>query len=104
MSSSYKANKEWLEFIKKGLVITEIEDLKLFYDAIMTAAEREEIPKRVHIMEELFKGELPQHKIASKLNVSIANVTRGVNAIRASEYDLKAIFDRINKEFPSKKK
>jgi Trp operon repressor len=103
MSNNIKT-KEWQEFVERGMVITEKEELKLFYDALLTPAEREEIPKRFHILEELFKGELPQHKIASKLNVSIANVTRGVNAIRASEYDLKGIFDRINKESLQKKK
>jgi Trp operon repressor len=91
-------DKEWLEFVEKAMIITDLGEMKILYDALTTPAEREEIPKRIHIIEELFKGDLPQHKIASKLKVSIANVTRGVNAIRASKYDLKGLFEKLNKK------
>ena len=95
-------DKEWQDFINKSMVVTDLKEMKVFYDALTTPAEREEIPKRIHIMEELFKGDLPQHKIASKLKVSIANVTRGVNAIRASSYDLKGLFEKLDKQFSKK--
>ena len=91
----------WLEFLDKYLMkIMDLEEARQFLIAVLTHAEREEFPKRVRILEELYKGKLPQHEIASKLNVSHANVSRGVNTIRSIQphYDLKAVLDQMNKK------
>jgi Trp operon repressor len=86
----------WETLLTRYMRIQDREDARVFLNAILTYAERQEIPKRVRILEELFKNELTQKDIAAKLNVSIANVTRGVNTIRSINYDLKGLFNRIN--------
>jgi len=75
------------------------------FRAVFTNVEREDLLKRLKIFEELFKGELTQREIASKLNVGIANVTRGSNTIKAIQphYDLKSLIERINKHKFKKK-
>jgi TrpR family transcriptional regulator, trp operon repressor len=90
--------QEWLDWIEKfGTSITNTDEAIGLLDAVLTHAEREGLPKRLKIFEELFKGELTQRDIASKLNVSIANVTRGSNTIKAIQphHDLKGLIEKI---------
>ena len=94
-------SKEWLEWLEKfGISITDFDEAVGLLDAMLTHAEREELPKRLKILEELFKGELTQREIASKLNVSIANVTRGANTIKSIQphHDLKGLIEKISKK------
>ena len=60
-------------------------DVKEFLDGILTPKEREEIPVRLQIVKLLKKG-IPQHKIASKLGVGIATVTRGSKEIAKGNF------------------
>ena len=94
---SSTSEHDWEKFLEKYVKIDNLEDEKVFLNAVLTYSERQEIQKRVRIFEELFKNQLTQKDIAEKLNVSIANVTRGVNVIRSLDYDLKGIFDKLRK-------
>jgi Trp operon repressor len=89
-------NDNWEIFLKKYMKLTLTEE-KVFVNAILTYSERQEIQKRIRIFEELFKNELTQKAIAEKLKVSTANVTRGVNTIRSTNYDLKGLFTKLKK-------
>lgn len=51
-------------------------EMEVFLSSILTPKERKELPKRLHIFTLLKKG-IPQHKIAEKVGVGIATVTRG---------------------------
>ena len=99
-------NQEWLEFLEKIMLIDNIKDMEILFNALTTFAEREDIPKRIGIMEELYSGERTQRDIAGKLNVSIANVTRGVNTIKSIQQhaDLKRIIEKISSSKKSNKK
>jgi len=90
-------DKEWIAFLEKCLRVTGMQEALLFYETFWTYAEREDFPKRVRIVEELLKGELTQREIARTLKVSIANVTRGANVIKATNPSLKKLMDKINK-------
>ncbi len=73
--------KSWQQFLK----ITEklnTEELKLWFEVVLTPAEQDDIADRVCIIEALLKQEIPQRDMAAKLNVSISKITRGSNALR----------------------
>lgn len=60
-------------------------DMKKFLDGLLTPKERREIPVRLEIVK-LLKKNVPQHKIASKLGVGIATVTRGSKEIAKGNF------------------
>ena len=60
----------------------EMED---FLTGLLTAAELEELPKRLEIIRQLKKG-VPQAKIAKDLGVGIATVTRGSKELRQGRF------------------
>ncbi len=78
----------WQEFLKQCMKFDKIEDLAEFFDVFLTISEREEIPKRLQIVNELLKGEKTQREIAESLKVSIANVTRASNIIKSKQFNL----------------
>ncbi len=72
-----------------GGYLVRIEDkreMKIFLDGILTDAEREDIAKRLRIVEMLKEG-LPQRKIAKETGVGIATVTRGARELKAGKFD-----------------
>jgi TrpR family trp operon transcriptional repressor len=71
MSKQYKE-----ELINSLLKIKTEQEMEAFLRSILTPHELEEVPKRLAIFEMLKKG-VPQHEIASKVNVGVATVTRG---------------------------
>jgi TrpR family trp operon transcriptional repressor len=65
-------------------LLTYIKNSKLmdeFMEDLLTPAEFEEIVARWQIVKQLAKG-VPQRKIAQKLGVSIAKITRGSRELR----------------------
>ena len=91
-------NQAWVDLATKMFRITDVKSGMLFFDLFLTYAEREDLPKRVRIVEELLRGELTQREISRKLKVSIANVTRGANAIKAARFDVKKLIAKMNNE------
>jgi len=59
--------------------------MKDFLFGILTPYELEEIPKRLEIVKMLKSG-VAQHKIASKLGVGVATVTRGSKEIQKGRF------------------
>ena len=51
-------------------------DMSQLLEAILTPKELEAVPNRLEIIRLIRKG-VPQHKIAKKLGVGIATITRG---------------------------
>ena len=93
-----KKEKEWLDLLAKMFQISDTRTAKEFFDLFLTYAEREDLPKRVRIVEELLKGELTQREISRTLKVSIANVTRGANAIKASRFDVNKLINKMHRK------
>jgi TrpR family transcriptional regulator, trp operon repressor len=90
-------DKDWTDLLGKMFKITDVKSAAAFCEIFFTYAEREDLPKRVRIVEELIKGELTQREISRTLKVSIANVTRGANAIKASRYNVSKLIVKMNK-------
>jgi len=61
------------------------EKMENFLEGILTPKELEEIPMRLQIIKMLREG-TPQHKIAEKLGIGIATVTRGSKEIQKGNF------------------
>jgi len=83
-----KSDCAWQEFLQQCMKFNKIEDLAEFFNVFLTISEREEIPKRLQIVNELLKGEKTQREIAENLKVSIANITRASNIIKSKQFNL----------------
>lgn len=79
-------NDKYLEeLINEFLKVKDRKIMKNFLIGLFTEKELEEIPTRVQIVKMLKKG-VPQQKIAEKLGVGIATVTRGSNEIKRGTF------------------
>jgi TrpR family trp operon transcriptional repressor len=79
-------NKKYLdELIEELLKIKNKSVMENFLYGLLTPQELEEIPTRVQIVKMLKKG-IPQAKIAEKLGIGIATVTRGSNEIKKGRF------------------
>lgn len=92
MNISVKKNKAWQVFVNRCHTFKSPSELEHFFEVILTISEREELPKRVAIICELLKGQKTQREIAKQLGVSIANITRASNVIKASTLNLTTLF------------
>ncbi|MEI7522265.1 MAG: Trp family transcriptional regulator [Candidatus Saccharibacteria bacterium] len=66
----------FIDFINLTYSIRDKDLLADFLYGVTTAKERRELTRRIDIIEQLL-ADIPQHKIASDLNVGVATVTRG---------------------------
>lgn len=69
-------------------ILANTSDSKLmddFLQGILTAQEREELPKRLEIVKQLLAGK-PQAEIAESLGVGIATVTRGSKELKQGHF------------------
>ncbi|MBI2018168.1 transcriptional regulator [Candidatus Daviesbacteria bacterium] len=78
-------NKQLNELIDLLLTIKARDQMEDFLLGILTPKELEEIPTRLSIVKMLKKG-LPQHRIAEKLRVGIATVTRGSKELQKGRF------------------
>lgn len=72
-----------------------------FFGLIFTPQEYEQLQKRYALIEALVKDELPQREISKQLQVSIAKITRGSNALKLLDPTLREILEQFfdnNKE------
>lgn len=79
----------WWRFLELCLEIESAKQLDSFFDLFLTLEEKKDLTNRYLIVQELLKGELTQREIASELQVSIANITRGSNGIKRIGDDLR---------------
>ena len=66
----------FIDFINLTFSIRDKDLLADFLYGVTTVKERRELMRRIDIIEQLL-ADIPQHKIASDLNVGVATVTRG---------------------------
>ena len=72
----------WTLFLKLCRDVDSPQTLKNFFDFIFTPEERLSLAGRIELVQELMKGEKSQRDISKKLNISIAKITRGSNALK----------------------
>jgi len=78
-------NNQFNEFVTLLCQMKTSSDMKDFLFGILTPKERKELPVRLQIVK-LLKTGIPQNKIAKKLKVGIATVTRGSKEISQGRF------------------
>jgi len=76
------SKKGWQEFLKLCSKINSPEELEEVFDLFLTIEEKETLASRYLIIKALIEGKLTQREIADTCKVSIAQITRGSNAIK----------------------
>jgi TrpR family transcriptional regulator, trp operon repressor len=72
----------WAHFARMCLSFESPEELQKVLDLFLTIEEKETLSARYQIVKALLEGTLTQREIAQKLKVSIAQITRGSNALK----------------------
>jgi len=85
----------WRGFLKTCSKIKSPKDLKDFYDLFLTIEEKEALSARFTIIKALIEKKLTQREIAKKYKVSIAQITRGSNALKIIKKPLKRFLEKI---------
>ena len=85
----------WQFFIKLCLQVKSAKEFDQFFDLFLTMEEKNLLASRCKIIQELLKDELPQREIAKQYNVSIAQITRGSNALKRIDPKLQNFLRKI---------
>ncbi len=85
----------WVEFLELCSEITNNKKIEALFDLFFTFDEKEFLASRFAIVYALLEGKLTQREIAKKYSTSIAQITRGSNALK--------ILDPTFKKFLQKK-
>jgi TrpR family transcriptional regulator, trp operon repressor len=74
--------KGWQEFLELCSKISSPKELSDVFDLFLTIEEKETLASRYLIIKALIEGNLTQREIADTCRVSIAQITRGSNALK----------------------
>ena len=85
--------KGWQEFLKLCTKIESPKELGELLDLFLTIEEKETLASRYIIVKALCEGDLTQREIAETNKVSIAQITRGSNALKIISPRLKALLN-----------
>jgi len=72
----------WESFITLCTTLSSKEEFDLVFDLFLTIEEKNLLASRALIIKELLEEKLPQREIAKIHHVSIAQITRGSNALK----------------------
>ncbi len=84
----------WKSFLTLCLKAHNTEELSRLLDCFLTIEEKEVIADRFSIIKGLLDEKQTQREMAEKLNVSIAKITRGSNALKSVDPKLKAFLKK----------
>lgn len=85
-----KSDKDgWRELMALIVQLDSPEKLSDFFDLFLTIEEKETLISRFLIVKALFEGKLTQRQIATKYKVSISQITRGSNALKIIDTELR---------------
>ena len=87
------AEDGWRGFLEVCAKIKTPEDLDHFFSLFLTIEEQEALAARFLIVQALVEGRLTQRKIAEVYQVSIAQITRGSNALKIIDAKLKKFLE-----------
>lgn len=79
----------WKAFLNICSQIGSSDEWARFLDLFLTIEEKETMASRFMIIKALLEGQLTQREIAEKYKVSIAQITRGSNALKIIDPSLK---------------
>ncbi len=75
--------KAWQDFIRLCRHAGSDQELKSLFELLFTKAEQDQLAMRVELLRALLKADKPQRAIAEDLQISIAKITRGSNALKS---------------------
>lgn len=84
----------WKSFLSLCLKSHNTDELSQLLDCFLTIEEKKDITDRYQIIKGLLDGKLTQRDMAEKLNVSIAKITRGSNALKSLDAKLKRYLEK----------
>jgi TrpR family trp operon transcriptional repressor len=84
----------WQQFINLLQTASKKNLLDQTCEFLFTPEEQEQLATRVQITKALLDKQLSQRYIADELQVSIAKITRGSNALKSIDEDLKHFFNK----------
>lgn len=79
----------WQHFLELCARIDDPEEMGCFFDLFLTFEEKEILASRYLIIKALLEKQLSQRQIAGMHKVSIAQITRGSNALKVADPNLK---------------
>lgn len=82
MTYYHRSVEGWEDFLKLCANIQSAEELSQVFDLFLTIEEKETVAARYLIIRALLEGSLTQREIAEECKVSIAQITRGSNALK----------------------
>lgn len=89
---SYGFVKEgWQDFIKLCTKTKSPDEFGQLFDLFFTIEEKETLASRYLIIKALLDGQLTQREIAEEFKVSIAQITRGSNAMKIISTQMKTL-------------
>lgn len=89
-----KHTKEsWKGFLQLCENVPDAEAFKKLFDLFLTIEEKENIASRYLIVKTLMEGKMTQREMADAFKVSIAQITRGSNALKIVPPKLKEFLD-----------
>ena len=80
----------WKHFLKLCTQIKSVDELDQLFKLMLTIEEQETISSRYLIIKALLEATAPQREISEQLKVSIAQITRGSNALKIVNPQFKA--------------
>jgi TrpR family transcriptional regulator, trp operon repressor len=86
--------KGWAEFLVLTSQAQSTQELNTLFDLFLTIEEKELLASRYLIIKELCEGKMTQRNIAKTHHVSIAQITRGSNALKATGKSLKNFLEK----------
>ncbi len=86
-----KSKEGWKGFIKLCSELDSTAEITRIFDLFFTIEEKETLASRYQIVKTLLEGKLPQREIADTYKVSIAQITRGSNALKIVPPKIKEI-------------
>lgn len=84
----------WQGFLEVCAKIENPEDFRHFFDLFLTIEEKEAMAARFLIVKALLEGKMPQREIAKTYKVSIAQITRGSNALKIIDAKLRKFLEK----------
>ncbi|MBS0628497.1 MAG: trp operon repressor [Verrucomicrobia bacterium] len=79
----------WEPFLALCSKIHSVEEFDRIFDLFLTIEEKHLLASRILIIKELLEDKLTQREIAKTHHVSIAQITRGSNALKRMDFSVK---------------
>ena len=91
MNQNKSLEENWRRLLKTIKKTSSLEELM---KVLLTKEEMNMLPQRFLIIEALVKGKETQREISKRLNVSIAKITRGSNALKDIDFRLRKFLEK----------